>query len=291
MSKCDNQLRILNAGAGGGSGGGGGSGLIEGGGTFATGGALTGSSNGTVVTGHTTQFFKGAYSEFFSSTSAAANGILVGIGDIPIGRPYLIDIAIGAAASEVIIIPDIAIRCSNAIQSFGTIFVPCNIPEGSRVAVRCSSNASLAEVPLTLHILEGNSGGTFDVENAGSDLAAALGTKATVSVANTKTAYVELTAATTSAFSQLILMIEPFSASDANCLLDVAVGSAGSEVDIIENLLVPIESGHDVGWTATAPLPVSIPAGSRLSFRFQADTISGTPDMFLSLLGTFPTPV
>lgn len=66
-------------------------------------------------------------------------------------------------------------------------------------------------------------------------------------------------------------------ATETSMLLDVAVGAAGSEVAVIENLAVggaSVRSGGANG--VVAPLPVRTPAGSRISCRIQSLIASDT---------------
>jgi hypothetical protein len=98
----------------------------------------------------------------------------------------------------------------------------------------------------------------------GTDVAAAVG-------ANTKGSYVELIAST--AYDTQEIYVEAgVEVNSIEGLFDLAVGAGGSEVGLVENLAF----GYGVvGHAKTVRLPLPIPAGSRVSGRFQS-SISGS---------------
>jgi hypothetical protein len=92
------------------------------------------------------------------------------------------------------------------------------------------------------------------------------------SPANTKgTSFTELVTATEHHATGLTLYLEG-GAGTADYLLDIAIGAAGAEQPIIENLLWNRAS---VAFSSVLPrLPITIPKGSRLSGRCQSTTAS-----------------
>ena len=64
-------------------------------------------------------------------------------------------------------------------------------------------------------------------------------------------------------------------------LLDIAIGAAASEVNIVENFSLVASSGSDnIVPQAVYMLPVNIPAGTRLSAQAQCSGINGTDRIF-----------
>jgi len=103
----------------------------------------------TVTADGTTAHTKGAYAELIASTAYDAFGITVAIAGLGTAASTntrsLVDIAVGAASSEVNIIPNLI--CGQAGQwasaSFGpaTYFFPLYIPAGTRLSARIQSLA------------------------------------------------------------------------------------------------------------------------------------------------------
>ena len=92
---------------------------------------------------------KGAYSEIVSSTTFPISALVIGIGNqnnlARAVAQWYIDIAVGAGGSEMIIIPDIMIRCVGSGYKIWPQFsptYPISILVGSRIAVRaeCTMN-------------------------------------------------------------------------------------------------------------------------------------------------------
>lgn len=95
--------------------------------------------------------------------------------------------------------------------------------------------------------------------------------------AHTKGAWTELISSTTHTSSQLVFAAGLSQASqNSAALVDIGVGPAGSEVLIIENLPCGMAASNS-NWQV--PLPVEVPAGSRIAIRFQCD--------FAGKVGTF----
>lgn len=115
-------------------------------GVITTYGANTADSGGVQVDPGAGADTKGAYSELASALTFDINWIVLGIGgqnnQARTSAKILVDVAVGAAASEQIIIPDLFIVAQTAGDSIlpGCICLPCSIPAGSRVAVRAQSS-------------------------------------------------------------------------------------------------------------------------------------------------------
>ena len=77
---------------------------------------------------------KGAWIEQITAAARAANYLIVNIGSAVAAINFGIDIGIGEAASEVVLIPDIAYRSENG--GTHSIVYPCRIESGIRVAAR-----------------------------------------------------------------------------------------------------------------------------------------------------------
>lgn len=120
----------------------------------------TSAEYGTTVTASATPHTKGSYSQLIASTSANAYGIFVNLFNTAVASTstrVLVDIAVGAAASETIIIPDLI--AGNAGTSAGaqnaghSYYFPIVIPVGTRVAARCQALGVSDTVDVQVHLL------------------------------------------------------------------------------------------------------------------------------------------
>jgi hypothetical protein len=97
--------------------------------------------------------------------------------------------------------------------------------------------------------------------------------------ANTKGSYVELTSATTNDANWVLIHFGNISTL-TNFLVDIAIGAATEQI-IIPDLSVP---GRNTGAGGGSFLfPIFVPAGSRLTARCQAVTVSATIEIVMTL--------
>jgi len=108
-------------------------------------GANTADSGGTSVDPGASAGVKGSYVEFSAATPRDARALLLMTGaqrnHIRSNARWLMDISVGAAASEEIVIPDIQIGANgtiNYILPAALPLFPVSIPAGSRLVVRAS---------------------------------------------------------------------------------------------------------------------------------------------------------
>lgn len=117
--------------------------------TVDTYGANTADSGGTSIDPGASTHTKGSYVQLTGSTNRPHKYIAIAVGNQANSTRssfvWLLDIAIGGAGSEQVIIPNLALNCSSTSdiilpQCFNML--PVNIPRGSRIAARaqCSGN-------------------------------------------------------------------------------------------------------------------------------------------------------
>lgn len=95
------------------------------------------SSTGVNVVSNGSAHTKGNYTQGIASTSENGDGLRLYISQsTAAARLYLLDVALGAAASEVVLVPNIHFRL-NSTSYWTKLFIPCKIPAGSRVSFRC----------------------------------------------------------------------------------------------------------------------------------------------------------
>lgn len=107
------------------------------------------SSEGTTVTASGTTHTKGSYAQLIASTGANAIGITLAIHNVGVASTnarMLVDIAIGGAGSEQIIIPNLMAGNAaawNASSNGGCVYhFPIFIPAGSRISARCQASTA-----------------------------------------------------------------------------------------------------------------------------------------------------
>jgi hypothetical protein len=112
-------------------------------------GADTAATDGTNVAPGTAPAF-GSYAQLAASTDSHADWVVLCFampGSYPVANTthaYLADLAVGAAASEVVIVPKIPLAFNSdgmALMAF-TPPLPVSIPAGSRVSVRTATSTA-----------------------------------------------------------------------------------------------------------------------------------------------------
>lgn len=107
---------------------------------------------------------------------------------------------------------------------------------------------------------------------------------------NTKGAYATLLASTARDAAGILLTGQYTRASGAAfALADIAVGAASSESVIVPNLLFARRSSNNIE-THPVWIPCQIPAGSRISARYQTDDVTNTPILYVGAQLAAPAP-
>ena len=250
---------------------------------FKTYGGVAASSLGTTITAPGSVNTKGAWAQIVASTDFPAVGIIValqiepGSGD----TQQLIDVGVGAAASEVVIVPNLLTnRCTSAEGAKWKVYIPVAIPAGTRVAMRYQSNGTAPVIYATVAIVGGQAKRQILSPGKCTDYGSATGTSVGQTVdpggtINTEGAYTQIVASTTYAIRGLIVCLGNLTTGAGNprWLADLAVGAGGSEQIVIADLMHSNPGpagggGHasDNGWHY---LPMAIPAGTRIAMRAQ----------------------
>jgi len=216
------------------------------------------------LTPHASANTKSIYTELVASAPFDVAGIVIEC-QIAGASFQLMDIAVGAAASEQIIIPNVLVgTTATGTHVILHKFIPIFIPAGSRIAVRFQSTNSSAYFHLKMQMLAQSFAGFGPPSrwiDWGSNLATSKGTTITAgSPGNTKGSYIQLVAASDFTTRWIILSIGDGTVDDV--AVDIAVGAAASEQIIISDFYVTNEAV-----TPYLLLPWSIPGGSRIAAR------------------------
>jgi hypothetical protein len=248
---------------------------------------LTTGAAGFTVTSHASANTKGTYVELTASSTNDASLIYVEL--VPLGATsadYLFDVAVGAAASEQVILENlIACRVTAATGRLGAHYMfPVSIPAGTRVAARCQDTTGgqgtrVSALLMSQSFLPSRPLGI--VTTYGANTADSGGTQVDPGgTANTYGAFSEITSSTTRPTRMLYVGFgNQVNAARTNCSwrVDLAVGAGGSEQDIIESILVSGDAPSDsLSPMCAGPFPVSIPSGTRIAANARCDTNDAT---------------
>ena len=246
-----------------------------------------GGSYGTDITSNASANAKGAYTELEDSTPHIIDLLLINL-QSGLARDYLVDIAIGATGSEIIIVSNLLYANAQSSSNFyrvpSQIEIPIHIPAGTRISARCActTGGSVMTVSAFGTVKQFHSGaigsgiitvGAVEADTGGTSIADCGGT------ADTYGAYTEMVSSSTKRFIGMLLGIglrKNTGARDANFYVDVAVGAEGSEVPIIDRYIFASYTGSPPSPRLSELLPVSIPIGTRISVRYKCSITDAT---------------
>lgn len=226
---------------------------------------------------------KTAWVEFITSTSIDADGVWVSAmnGNSP-NHSYLLDVAIGAAGSEIVIASNVLIAQLQNVPI--SIFLPFEIPAGSRISARAQgTNVPTAVWPrFTL-----SAGGMLATPPGGRLLtfgAVTATTRGTALTGNNGSfgSWAELTASTTADVVALWVLVgnngnsAPVVGNITELLVDVGVGAAGSEVSVLGPIPIVTTTAGIMLHAISTWFPCSIPAGSRIAARYWSNNTDAT---------------
>lgn len=249
----------------------------------------SGASSGLPVAPNSTAHVKGLYVEIVASTGFDYGNILLFLANRDIA-PNLLDIAVGSAGNEVIVLKDILLdKVTNTLRfQCDSLLLPVGIPKGTRITARVQTGSasgigprvlitgigrSLSESsPMSLSIAEG-----VDTAN----------TKGVVvdpgSSAHTKGSYIEITGSSNRDYKGFFLSLgleSNSSPTSGHYLLDIAIGSVGNEEVILSNYWRTSDTGDVYANTLSPFLPIGIPKGTRISARAQSGVTNATDRVF-----------
>ena len=229
-----------------------------------------------------------------------ASGIYINIVNSSPGR-WLIDIAVGTAGSEVIIVPDIAYETPRTNERANQLFFPINIAAGTRISARARAASASTAVYLSVTLVGGSLMQSFNTVLAyGITIGSTYGTSVDPgAVANTKGAVTALllrdaagaligTGSVLRPINQFLVVVTTLgrgtSNANAGYLIDLALG--GSNLILTD---IPFRTGNTPDFPAQCffgPYPLQIPVGVELGARCQSSnaTLSTRP-IGISLYG------
>lgn len=217
-----------------------------------------------------------SYGLFIASRGAFANGV---------NNATIFDVAIGGSGSESIIVEN-AVLGSRGLGV--SIFVPIYLPAGVRLAARGQQGDSAAYAAGFQVILNSTPGPAWArATTYGANTATSAATNlATSTAADTKSVWTEITAATTSLISYLVVIITASASTNLTTIrgiVDIGVGAAGSERVIAADLSYRVLATGDIAGSTSPGMAIQLPVGTRLAARWAGDTTGQAPSV--SLIG------
>lgn len=256
---------------------------------------------GVTVTSDAAANTKGAYTEIAAATSFDANWITVEITQTTqtTVRRYLIDIAIGAAASEVVVIPNLMAEGGaggSPTDGSYTFTLPLDVPSGSRISARCQDSVGSGPVSISVTLAAaGDTPGPTAYTAHGVDTATSLGTSVNAGGSiNTKGAYAQLSASLGAVAQYAMLMMSTngnTQTAAATFAVDLATGAAASEVVLVPDLRGATSNNSDYLYsTKTFAFPTYIAAATRVAVRMSSTTADATDRVLTAALYTAVAP-
>lgn len=221
----------------------------------------------------------GSWVELIAANHADTNMIKLGWKpQIATSRRCHVNIGIGAAGSERIIVEGISF---NAVPGAAFQTIPCRIPRGARVAVQAGSDQDWQIYYMsaeTWHERGIGNGYLADSTyvSGGSDVTAT--DSITLPTAdNSWGAWSQLSSATAKDGDEVYLFVSTEGRTGGegaeNCIFQLGIGAAGSEVAIGEPSMAYLASWDDYPDPCVWRIKTRVPAGSRLAVRAQSDNI------------------
>lgn len=225
---------------------------------------------------------KGAWTELLASTARDTRGVLIQW--VVEDEDTILDIGIGAAASEVVIAENLFLT-GHRFSNVHNLYLPLSIPEGTRVAARYQATGIAPSITrrLCVQFMEYGWPGFpgSDVFGIGHDLTDSGGTVVDPGgTANTKGSWTQLTASLDRDIWGFYVSVGSrlnAAMTGAGWLFDVGMGAAASEVAILENVLEFSSTTKDENMGAIfGPYFIPIAEGERISMRCQCSITDAT---------------
>lgn len=259
-------------------------------------GPTTGSA--PVVTANASANTKGNYTQITASSGFTCNGVWVELYG-GTSQDALLDLATGAAASEVVVIPNIMCSKDGATgDTFqkGTRFFPLAIAASTRIAARIQARTGSQSIRCGISLIAaGDVAGITPFVTYGAATADSGGTSVDPGATpDTKGAYSQITASTSALIQWLSFLVTTggnTGTTAGSWYFDVATGAGGAEVVLIPDL----PFGIGVAGGALQPKAMwflsYIAASTRIAVRASSDNTDATDRLIdVSIIaGTAPS--
>ena len=213
---------------------------------------------------------KGAWVELIASTTATTDWLSVLTNTVSSGvdTSSLIDIGIGAAGAETVLVENVAAGYTTVNTTFhNPIMLPVRIASGTRITARAQSTTASRNVPTSVTVYTSAVASPTSIDTIGAVTASSRGTNLP-----SNNTFVQLVASTSKAY-RAILMVPTGGGSSSmaaeNSTYTLGIGAAGSEVEVMSRVCGS-GSNEQVGVVTTSSVALyvaDVPAGSRLAVK------------------------
>lgn len=235
------------------------------------------------VTSDSTAHTKGAYSEAITSLDHYTDVLYVSISNCGVADSrYLLDVAVGAAASENVIIPNLYAQELGSFGANSEYVLPVSIAAGERIALRCQAGGVSQGCNVICHA---GSGGFHHMRGAtkyhamGVDTANTRGVSLTPGASGSKGSYAEITSSAPADLHGLWLCIlnqaRDTSMNETKIEVDLAIGAAASEEIVVPDIQLYAETTNDGITPGVTFLPIPIAEGTRVAVRAAESSANG----------------
>ena len=221
---------------------------------------------------------KGTWAQIIASTPFNANRLMVNIIFAYFSYEYLMDVGIGPSGSEVVLVSNLYRPALSSYYGGMSYDLPIQIPAGVRVAARvqCSGySAGLTRVAPMFYLIGGSYLGQElygKMIDYGTNLTNTSGTLITPGTGGLGS-WTQITSGCTSLIKGLVICITGGLSSLYDFVLDIGIGSSGSEVVLIPQWGFG-NCNYDIYPRVSPIIPVNIPVGTRIAARAYSETSS-----------------
>jgi len=256
-------------------------------------GQITSTSLWTTVTSSATANAAGNYVQMYAATPWQVYEIWLflaqtGLAASAVNVQGLIDIGIGPAGSEALLVPNFG---AGSVGPFAAWRFPVTVDEGRRLAVRLRTATASRSCTMGMALVGGGSGmeAGSSVATYGAVTASSIGTVlAAPGAANTESAWTAITASTTAPIRWLMLGLcapNTATATATEGLLDVGIGASGSEQAIITDVPFQVTAAEQINFPCSLTFPADVPVGTRIAVRYRATSTSTLSSPSVTLTG------
>jgi len=249
---------------------------------------------GGTITGSATIHTKGAYTTLIAATATRAQLVYVVLSETSAGAvrtDTLVGIAIGAAGSERIILPDLLAGWKAGSQwAMQQLILPLRIPAGTRISARAQSVIASKQVGVGIWCWGGANNPVWptftEAEAIGITAASSIGTSVTPGVgAGVEGAWTNIGGVTTRDYDAIIPMIQ-------GGLANTVLTSAGEHWEVgwgSTSLGEYYSAANASEWVGglLPPLPIfqPVPVGTQLQIRGESSLATGAQAKDLAIYG------
>lgn len=250
----------------------------------------------TTITASASANTKGSWTELGTAT-CDADGFFLCVQTANAARaPALIDIGLGPAGQEEVLIENFLVTSSASALVTVMQYLPIPLTAGMRVAARCQATVGSRTFTVAVLTCAGPHLQAMRMRSAttlGANTADSGGTAPVTSgSANTEGSWATLHEAVPHPLAALVLAWGTQAQNFANATFvfcDLAYGPAGSEEVVVSNIPSLVNQTPDMFQPPSAgPFFCDIPAGSRVAARLQIDSAGGSSPFDLIVIGFEP---